>query len=116
MKKIFVDEFIVWVTQAKNILDDADIPCFIKNEFSTSVAGEVPFVETWPELWIHRNSDFQQAMALVQPLKDNRQSTPDEDIELADWNCPQCGETNEGHFSLCWSCGFLVASNTDGAV
>jgi len=105
MQKIFVDEMITWVVQAKNRLDDANIPCFIKNEFSNSAAGEVPFFETWPELWIHRDADLDQALELVQPLKDSRKSATENPEELADWKCADCGEINEGHFALCWSCG-----------
>jgi len=106
MQKIFVDELVTWVIQAKNKLEEANIPCFIKNEFSTSVAGEVPFFETWPELWIHRDADLKQALLLVQPLQESRKSKTENPAGLADWVCPQCGETNEYNFALCWSCGF----------
>lgn len=108
MKKIFVDELITWVVQAKNTLDEANIPCFIKNEFSTSAAGEVPFFETWPELWIHRDSDLEQALELVQPLKESRKSGPKNTENLVDWKCVKCGESNEGNFALCWSCGLVL--------
>ena len=111
MRKIFVDELVTWVIQAKNKLEAANIPCFIKNEFSTSAAGEVPFFETWPELWIHRDRDFEHAMELIQPLKDSRQSEDEPGAKLADWNCQQCGESNEGNFSLCWSCGLELTAN-----
>ena len=87
-----------WVIQAKNKLEEADIPCFIKNEFSTSAAGEVPFFETWPELWIHRDSDLEQALELVKPLRESRQSKPENNAGLVDWKCKRCGETNEGNF------------------
>ena len=108
MKKVFVDEMIVWVVQAKQVLEEADIPCFIKNEFSGNLAGEVPFTETWPELWIHRDSDLNQAKTLLQPLRDNRTAHQQTDSSLPDWVCDHCGETNEGNFSLCWSCGHVL--------
>ncbi|VAW46933.1 hypothetical protein MNBD_GAMMA02-1216 [hydrothermal vent metagenome] len=108
MKKVFVDEMIVWVVQAKLALEDADIPCFIKNEFSGNLAGEVPFTETWPELWIHRDDDHAQAKTLLQPLRDNRTAHEQTTSTLSDWTCSQCGERNEGNFSLCWSCGVVL--------
>lgn len=108
MKKVFVDEMIVWVVQAKQVLEAAGIPCFIKNEFSGNLAGEVPFTETWPELWVHRDSDLAAAKDLLQPLRDNRTAQQQDDSSLSDWTCSQCGETNEGNFSLCWSCGQLL--------
>ena len=105
MKKVFVDEMVVWVIQAKQVLEDADIPCFIKNEFSGNLAGEVPFTETWPELWVHRDGDFEQAKSLLIPLRESRTSQEEDSAALSDWICKQCGESNEGNFSVCWSCG-----------
>lgn len=107
MKKVFVDEMITWVVQARNVLEEADIPCFIKNEFSGNLAGEVPFTETWPELWVHRDRDEQEAKALLQPLRDSRLAQTADDASLPAWECSQCGELNEGQFALCWSCGTI---------
>jgi hypothetical protein len=108
MKKVFVDEMIVWVVQAKQVLEDAEIPCFLKNEFSSSAAGEVPLNEVWPELWIHRDDDLTAAKTLLKPLRDNRTAHQQNDSSLSDWTCSQCGESNEGNFSLCWSCGVVL--------
>lgn len=112
MKKVFVDEMIVWVVQAKLVLEEADIPCFLNNEFSGNLAGEVPFTETWPELWIHRDSDLAQAKTLLQPLRENRSAHEEDTSSLSDWACSQCGESNGGNFSLCWSCGTVLPAAT----
>ncbi|MFC3195257.1 DUF2007 domain-containing protein [Marinicella sediminis] len=108
MQKVFVDEMFSWVMQARNLLEDADIPCFIKNEFSGNVAGEVPFLETWPELWVHRDSDVNRAMDLLKPLRASRKADEKQLAVAEDWRCPGCGETNEGQFALCWSCGLVA--------
>ena len=34
----------------KSILEKADIPCMIRNEYLSMAAGELPFVP--PELWV----------------------------------------------------------------
>lgn len=107
MKKVFVDEMFSWVMQAKSVLEEAGIPCFIKNEFSGNVAGEVPFLETWPELWVHRNGDEIRARELLAPLRASRQAESAAPEPSEDWQCPRCGETNEGQFGLCWSCGLV---------
>ncbi|MCB1583998.1 MAG: DUF2007 domain-containing protein [Xanthomonadales bacterium] len=107
MKKVFTDEFITWVSQAKQILEEAEIPCFLKNEYATSIGGEIPFFENWPELWIHRDSDYEEAQQLLQPLRDSRKSSSTTET-LADWQCLNCGEHNEGQFALCWSCGQMA--------
>ncbi|MGJ8664421.1 MAG: DUF2007 domain-containing protein [Marinicella sp.] len=110
MKKVFVDEMISWVVQAKNVLEEVEIPCFIKNEFSGNLAGEVPFTETWPELWIHKDSDFEQAKVLLKPLRASRMAQAQSDESLPEWTCSNCGESNEGNFALCWSCGLVIES------
>ncbi len=104
MKKVFTDEFITWVSQAQQILEQADIPCFLKNEYATSIGGEIPFFENWPELWVHRDIDFEMAQQLLQPLRDSRQAASTTE-PAEDWQCQQCGESNEGQFAVCWSCG-----------
>lgn len=108
MKKVFVDEMISWVVQAKNVLEDAAIPCFIKNEFSGNLAGEIPFTETWPELWIHKDVDYEQAKTLLKPLRESRTADEHSAEPLPDWICSHCGESNEGNFALCWSCGLVL--------
>ena len=108
MRKVFVDEMITWVVQARQVLEDAGIPCFIKNEFAGNVAGEVSFTETWPELWVHRDADFAEAKSLLAPLRVSRQAHNETDQALVSWTCQQCGETNEGNFALCWSCGKIL--------
>ena len=104
MKKVFTDEFISWVSQAQQILEANGIECFLKNEFLSSAGGEVPFFENWPELWIHRDPDFEQAQALLQPLRDARRGL-DETETMPEWVCEHCQQSNEGHFAICWSCG-----------
>ncbi|MCX7553137.1 DUF2007 domain-containing protein [Marinicella sp. S1101] len=109
MKKVYTDEFISWVSQAKQILEANEIACFLKNEYLSVAGGEVPFFENWPELWIHDDADYEQAQTLIQPLRDIRQSKDNEASNEPDWTCDQCGETNEANFSLCWSCGTTVS-------
>lgn len=108
MKKIFTDEFISWVSQAKQILEANDIPCFLKNEFLSVAGGEVPFFENWPELWIHNDSDFERAQSLIEPLRKSRKATHSDKQNLPEWTCQQCGENYDGNYALCWSCGHVL--------
>ncbi len=111
MKKVYTDEFISWVSQAKQILEANDIACFLKNEYLSVAGGEVPFFENWPELWIHDDGDYDQAQTLIQPLHDVRKAQPEDTPTLPDWICVSCGETNEANFSLCWSCGLILETD-----
>lgn len=111
MLKVYTDEFISWVSQAKQILESQGIPCFLKNEYLSVAGGEVPFFENWPELWIYDDGDYDQAQTLIQPLRDARKGETIDESNEPDWICERCGETNAANFSLCWSCGHLLSAD-----
>lgn len=50
MKKVLVSQNLVEIEVLKERLEQAGIPCTIKNQRSSSLAGEVPFAEVFPEL------------------------------------------------------------------
>ncbi len=104
MKKVFTREELIWVVQAKYLLETQGIECFLRNEYASSVAGEVPFTHTWPELWVRHDHDVESATKLIKQWQQTMQDAAD----YPAWQCQQCGETNEGHFALCWSCGLVL--------
>lgn len=108
MNKVYVNTEMLWVVQAKSILESHGIPCFIRNEYASSIAGKVPFNETWPELWVHNTSDVEQAATLLKQWEEdlNALESHKDQSHYASWKCSQCGESNEGNFAQCWSCGF----------
>jgi Putative prokaryotic signal transducing protein len=66
MVKLFVSQSLVEVETLKNRLQQAGIPCFIKNQYSATLAGMVPFAEVFPELWVIRDQDDPQAQELLE--------------------------------------------------
>jgi predicted RNA-binding Zn-ribbon protein involved in translation (DUF1610 family) len=82
----------------KNILEKDDIPCCIRNEYLSIAAGELPFQECFPALWVLNDADYPKACEIVAAWR----SLPVE--TQAQWVCPDCGETIEGQFSSCWQC------------
>jgi len=81
----------------KSLLEEAGIPCLIRNEYLSVAAGEVPFIP--PELWIVNDEDYPRAKAIVDAYRNAK-------IEPRDsWVCPGCGEMIEGQFTACWKCG-----------
>ena len=62
-----------------------------------SIMGEVPFFETWPQLWVVNDLDYDRARQLIEAADAESPTEP--------WACPSCGEKNEGQFSVCWNCG-----------
>jgi len=81
----------------QSILESQGIPTFIRNQFASSVMGEVPFVEVCPQLYILDEADLDRARRLL--LLDQ----PDP-IPAKAWVCPDCGVEVEAQFRQCWNC------------
>jgi hypothetical protein len=82
----------------KDLLEEANIPCMVRNENLSTALGEHPFTECSPEIWIQNDEDYARAKEIV----DGWRNAEFEDHGA--WIC-RCGETIEGQFSSCWSCG-----------
>jgi hypothetical protein len=102
MKKVTSADSLILINHYKNVLESEGIRCEIRNQHLGSIVGEMPFVETWPEIWVHRDIDLDRAKQLLDD------SITDESPE-ADWVCASCGESNEGQFAVCWNCGTATA-------
>jgi hypothetical protein len=86
------------VGQMQSLLESNGIKTFIKNEYCSSVVGELPFVEVIPQLFVLEDKDVARAKELL--LLDLPMEAPGED-----WVCPECGVDVEDNFSRCWKCG-----------
>ena len=99
MLKLFVSPLLMEVESLKEILEQEEITCTVKNQQGSSLAGEVPFAEVFPELWVVNNDDFPQAQEILESLSQGQPA------EVNAWTCKQCGETHEKDFTTCWKCG-----------
>ena len=97
MKKLTSAESVITINHYKNLLESEGIRTNIRNEHLGSILGEIPFFETWPQLWVVNDLDFDRAKQLIDSVEDESPSMP--------WTCRKCGERNEGQFAACWSCG-----------
>jgi hypothetical protein len=87
------------VGQYQSILENNDIETFMKNRFGTSGAGELPFVEVIPQLWVLNDADAERAKALIKAHHDSKT------VEMVgDWVCPVCNTPQEAAFTHCWKC------------
>lgn len=103
MFKVFEDFNFSRVGQAQSLLESNGIRTFLKNEFGSSVVGELPFVEVIPQLFVLEEKDIGKAEELL--------SSETQAVEpAADWACPECGADVDGHFSRCWRCGTAQAN------
>ena len=97
MKKLTSAETLVLINHYKNLLESEGIPTEVRNQHLGSIMGEVPFFETWPQLWVINDLDYDRALQLIEAA--------DEESPADAWRCGKCGETNEGQFGACWKCG-----------
>jgi hypothetical protein len=97
VRKVHTSPLLVEIAHLRNLLEAEGIGCLIRNDRLAGIAGEIPFVECWPELWVRRPGDALRARGLIDLAL--RPATP-----AAPWNCPRCGERIEGQFAECWNC------------
>lgn len=95
---VFEDFDFSRVGQMQSLLESHGIETFIRNQFGSSVMGEVPFVEVVPQLFVLKQKDVDRAVELLQSNRAVAQSA-------VDWTCPGCGVDVDGQFSHCWQCG-----------
>ncbi len=81
-----------------NLLQQAGIAAQLLNAYSQGASGEIPFEQTYPQIWLEDERDKSLAEAIIQ----NYEATP----ASIDWKyCKKCGERNPVNFELCWQCG-----------
>lgn len=97
MIKVFEDFDYMRVGQLQSILEAQGIRTFLKNQFGFGGTGELPFVETVPQLYILDEKDADRARSLIAA------ETVDSPAGPA-WTCPACNEENDAVFSHCWKC------------
>jgi len=98
--KVYESFNISQVGQAQSLLNAEGIETFIRNEFASSVMGEVPFVEVCPQLYILDAAEEDRARELLRPFEQRAAAVPD-------WHCPACNSEVDGPFGQCWNCGQL---------
>lgn len=81
---------------AKNVLQKTGIYCVEINEQVAQLISSPPFQA---ELWVEREEDYGEAMALMEAWQH-----PSPEAEAL-WNCSRCGEQLSRQFSKCWKCG-----------
>ena len=99
MIKVFEDFDIALVGHYQSVLESNNIATFMKNQFGTSCAGELPFIEVIPQLWVLNEADSGRAQALIKELHD-----PQDGAQAQAWQCPSCGTPQEAVFTHCWKC------------
>jgi Putative prokaryotic signal transducing protein len=96
MKRIYRAASLLQVAHARNVLIAAGIHCEIRNLYLAGAAGDLPMMETWPQLYVEEHDERAALRAL------NSASRPSSE---APWTCEECDERLEAQFTACWRCG-----------
>lgn len=97
MIRVFEDFDYMKVGQIQSVLESHDIRTFLKNQFGFGGTGELPFIETVPQLFVLNEQDVARARQIISETEEA--ITPG-----SSWACPECGTEIEGHFTECWNC------------
>ena len=97
MIKVFEDFDYMRVGQMQSLLEAQGIETFLKNQFGFGGTGELPFVETVPQLFVLHQRDVDRAKQIILEADE---SVDDSGL----WTCPQCGTEIENSFTACWNC------------
>ena len=101
MREVFVDRDHARVGFYKSVLDEANIPNFVRNDVSNNSLTEMPSPLFFPALCVVRDEDYGEAMRILGAIYYGVPS------QAAEWRCPTCGEEVPGTFDSCWQCGAL---------
>ncbi len=101
MKRIYSAETLVQVAHMKNVLAAHGIRAELRNARLAGAVGEIPFLETWPQLWVDELFADWARELVEQELREAEEP-------VQDWDCPACGERIEGQFAVCWNCGSMA--------
>lgn len=78
----------------QNILENEGISTSLQNDYTIGIGFQNC---NGPELWIVNDEDYKRAIILIESMDNNKETK-------AQWLCKNCGEVNEGTFSVCWNC------------
>ena len=104
MKKVYSSDNVIMAGHIHSLLEANNIDCHLRNINLSGGIGELPINECWPEVWINDDNDQSIAEQLIKhalSISAKKES----------WSCA-CGETIEGQFDVCWSCGANAPDTT----
>lgn len=104
MKKVYTNENRFLVGNARNILEAEGIEVTLRNEHASSAMGELSPIDTWMELWVVDEGDYDRACNIL--------DTALSETTAPEWACDSCGEMNDASFELCWQCGAVGPEQT----
>jgi hypothetical protein len=103
VKEIYVHADFTRVGHCRAILEEAGIPCFIRNESAQNLLSGLPDSACHPALCVTNDADAGKAVEVLRDFLAGEEKVVQDD-DSGEWKCPQCGETVPGNFGSCWKC------------
>ena len=67
------------VMNVKNVLINNGYEVVLNNEFASSASGGLAPFDTWPEVWLLKDSELEEAKKVIESI--------DTEISLITWKC-----------------------------
>jgi hypothetical protein len=96
MKRVYRAASLLQVAHARNVLISAGIECELRNVHLAGALGDLPMMETWPQLYVN-DADERYALGALAGAAATQPGAP--------WTCEGCSEQLEPQFTCCWRCG-----------
>lgn len=98
MKKLCESKDMMEIGILRELLEEKDIRCVVKNEYTSHFAGIIPFTDVYVELWVLHKEDYERAKSIFDNwvIIADQTNTP--------WICQKCKEQIEGQYESCWNC------------
>ena len=101
MKRVYRAATLLQVAHARNVLLTAGIQSELRNQYLSGALGDLPMMETWPEVFVD-DADELFALSALARSQARPLGNP--------WRCVACGEESEPQFTQCWRCGAEAAT------
>src|SRR5580658_6341523 len=102
MKRVFRAASLIQVAHARNVLLTAGIQSELRNQYLAGAMGDLPMMETWPQLFVE-DADENYALGALARAESADSGAP--------WICDECQEELEPQFTCCWRCGLERGSD-----
>ncbi|WP_423197931.1 MULTISPECIES: putative signal transducing protein [unclassified Cupriavidus] len=97
MKLLLKTSSLVHAAHCRNVLRAAGFRAELRNTWLAGAAGDIPFQESAPQVWIADDANEAEAWAVL-----NAAANPPPGPR---WQCSHCDEWHEAQFAACWRCG-----------
>ena len=98
MRRLITAPNLALATLWSDQLTGAGIAATVLRAYASSIAGEIPPEQAWPEIWVFDDEAHGRALALLHELRHRPHRH---------WVCAACGERVDGPFEQCWNCGAM---------